>query len=583
MKQINLMGLSLSNKMNQKASFSFNRLLKKIITPALTLCFIASASAQAPALGVTGFNNPVFDQAPFAVGSAYPSVLTANNVAGTGYSFHIGAIGVYMVTQVNQGGGVYNGAISATNVTPGGGGFYQTFAFTSANLSMFRLKSVKVKIDNASPSPVVMALAGVVSGANTGSTVNFVAPPGSNWIPVDVSANPNFFNINGVISINLTGSPAVSEMAFDDIDIATAINTGTPPSITTHPSNKTVCAGVSTSFSAAASNAVAYYWLMSTDGLIWNLVNGSTPGATFTGYNSTTLSVGSPSIALNGLYLAMVAVNAAGVNTGSNPARLFINSLPTVAAISGPTSVCKGNSISLSDATGGGTWSSLNNYASVDGSGNVTGLSAGTAVIRYTVSNGGCSNYASYNVTVGSNLVVPGIAYAAGTTNPQTGAGTGFCTNRTFTLVGNPGGGTWSSSGVISVSPGGVVNTGAVPGAGSVTYTWTNASGCSNSRTINGTVVACAPRGVNASVNTKSDETVSMLYPNPAKNSVNIKADFITAGATLTITNLVGKQLKVQNLSLGNNNVDITSLPRGFYMVSIQTAEGRKTQKLIVE
>ena len=52
-------------------------------------------------------------------------------------------------------------------------------------------------------------------------------------------------------------------------------------------------------------------------------------------------------------------------------------------AILGNRTVCQGSVTSLSDATAGGTWSSGSGNATVDGSGNVTGVSAGTATISY--------------------------------------------------------------------------------------------------------------------------------------------------------------------------------------------------------
>src|SRR5262249_46714177 len=64
-----------------------------------------------------------------------------------------------------------------------------------------------------------------------------------------------------------------------------------------------------------------------------------------------------------------------------------INPLP--ATITGTASVCTGLVTSLSDATSGGTWSSSNGNASIDGvAGVVTGSSAGTSVITYMLGTG---------------------------------------------------------------------------------------------------------------------------------------------------------------------------------------------------
>ena len=209
-------------------------------------------------------------------------------------------------------------------------------------------------------------------------------------------------------------------------------------------------------------------------------------------------------------------------------------------------------------------------------------------MIRYTVTNASnCSAFASYNVTVNAIPAPPSIGYATGTTNPQTGAGGAFCTNKTFTLVGTPatGGGavgTWSST-LISVGANtGIVNTGATTGAASLTYTYTSAAGCSNSRTINGTVATCASRGI-ANSQWKMDNGQWTIYPNPARSTINLQVDMLIGTGQIVITNLYGKQVKTQPLSMGTNTINISSLSKGMYFISTITNDGKTTKKLVVE
>ena len=58
--------------------------------------------------------------------------------------------------------------------------------------------------------------------------------------------------------------------------------------------------------------------------------------------------------------------------------------------ILGPSKVCVGSSITLSDASTNGYWSGSTSYATVDGSGDVTGLTAGTSVITFASTGTGC-------------------------------------------------------------------------------------------------------------------------------------------------------------------------------------------------
>jgi len=51
----------------------------------------------------------------------------------------------------------------------------------------------------------------------------------------------------------------------------------------------------------------------------------------------------------------------------------------------------------------------------------------------------------------------------------------------------------------------------------------------------------------------------------------------------IIVTDLYGKTVKSQPLSMGNNTVDIANLSKGFYLISTITSEGKTTKKLVVE
>ncbi len=80
---------------------------------------------------------------------------------------------------------------------------------------------------------------------------------------------------------------------------------------------------------------------------------------------------------------------------------IFVNTTPTVNAITGASNVCAGSSTTLANTTIGGTWSSSNtSIANVNSSGVVTGASAGTVTITYTVNNAGCSASTTKDIVV---------------------------------------------------------------------------------------------------------------------------------------------------------------------------------------
>ncbi len=291
----------------------------------------------------------------------------------------------------------------------------------------------------------------------------------------------------------------------------------------------------------------------------------------------------------------LTGTNGSGCwSSPSTPANVTINALPTVAATTGAANVCIGSSTTLSNSStipsgGTGVWSTpTSGLVAVNANtGLVTALTGGaSAPIYYTVTSAvGCISTAIYTINLKSLPSVPTIQYASGTPNPQTGPGGSFCANKTFTVVGNPTGGVWSKTGVISVTtPGGVVSTGSVAGTGSLIYTYTDANSCSNFRTIVSNVMVCASKGDNGINNAQwISNNQYKMYPNPAKSFVNILVDKVVAEGNIVITDLYGKQVKTQALSMGTNNISINKLAPGMYFVSVITTEGKTTKKLVVE
>jgi uncharacterized protein YjdB len=88
---------------------------------------------------------------------------------------------------------------------------------------------------------------------------------------------------------------------------------------------------------------------------------------------------------------------------------ITVNVGPTIAAVAGPSIVCANSTITLTNATPSGVWSSSDTQkATVNAStGVVTGMSAGVVVITYTVTSGaGCPSLANYNVEVKATAAI---------------------------------------------------------------------------------------------------------------------------------------------------------------------------------
>ncbi|HBG69382.1 MAG: hypothetical protein A2W93_15600 [Bacteroidetes bacterium GWF2_43_63] len=77
----------------------------------------------------------------------------------------------------------------------------------------------------------------------------------------------------------------------------------------------------------------------------------------------------------------------------------------------------------------------------------------------------------------------------------------------------------------------------------------------------------------------ESGEQSFELYPNPANNSVNVKD---AEGAVMKIYSLTGNCVLEQLLTDGNQNVNVSSLSEGMYIMEIAADGIRQVQKLVI-
>lgn len=200
------------------------------------------------------------------------------------------------------------------------------------------------------------------------------------------------------------------------------------------------------------------------------LENAATGGA-WQSSNTTVATVSADGV-VTGLSQGQVTISyfvSNGCNNNSSTATLTVYSVPVVEEIEGASTVCEGATTRLNNAVAGGAWSSSNSsVASVGSDGTVTGVAGGSAWIKYTLSNGSCSNADSVEIRV-SPLPKP---------QPTTGD-TSICINGTTTLANTNAGGTWSISnaGIAQIDPNSGIINGRSAGNAIVTYTVTNSCG----------------------------------------------------------------------------------------------------------
>ncbi|MCE9539474.1 MAG: Ig-like domain-containing protein, partial [Bacteroidetes bacterium] len=193
-----------------------------------------------------------------------------------------------------------------------------------------------------------------------------------------------------------------------------------------------------------------------------------------------------PGGAVVGIYNAVLSVNNTinGCPGASYPITITI-SAPTPQVITGLTSLCVGGTDTWSSTSPGGTWSSASpGVASVDpNSGLVTGVSAGTSDITYSITIGGCVNTAIQTVTISNST-------------PQIITGTSpICVSDAVIWTSTTGGGSWSSAtpGVATVDAGTGLVTGVSAGTSDITYSVT-IGGCVNTAIKTVTVSSPTPQ-----------------------------------------------------------------------------------------
>jgi len=202
-------------------------------------------------------------------------------------------------------------------------------------------------------------------------------------------------------------------------------------------------------------------------------LNPNPPGGNWGG-SGVVFGTFTPSLAFNGPNTVTYTFGT-GTCEASDVVIITVNPQPNI-TVNSPA-LCEGNSVTLT-ANGGTTytWSPATGLSSPTGA-SVTATPAGS--ITYSVTGtdaNGCTNSAASTVTVNPLPIV-----AAGP--DQT-----FCNQSTpVQLIGTPGNGTWSGTGV---TPSGIFNPAAAGlGAHLLTYTFTNSNGCTNSDVANVTVV----------------------------------------------------------------------------------------------
>jgi len=401
------------------------------------------------ALTTTGAINTAAINASIPLGSCgtgLPPTITVQSINqtvcdGGSATFTVSATGTALTYQWRKGlvnlvnGGNISGATTATlTINP------VTIADAATNYNVVVSGAITPSVASNNVSLIINTSPTITSQPSNqisciGNSITFtVAANGSGLIYQWRKGLINLINggnISGATTASLTINPVsltdaalnynavVSGACLPDASSNNAsLIIGTSPTITSQPSNQTVCEGSSVTFTVAAiGTGLTYQWRK---GLV-NLINGgSISGAT------------TASLTINPTTLTDAALNYNVVVSGgclpgaiSNNASLIITATPLAFANSN-SPVCAGNSINLSATTVAGatySWTSSNGFTSSLQSPVIpssTALNSGTYSL--TLSNGNCTSATSTISVVVNNCGADlSIIKTVNTINPAAG------------------------------------------------------------------------------------------------------------------------------------------------------------------
>ena len=333
---------------------------------------------------------PACSSAPTSVSATLssPSICAGDNITLTGTATSSGP-----TTYSWSGPGGYTSSLLNPPAFAASAGSYTLVASnacgsTTATTAVLVINTAPTSV-SATPSATSVCLGTTLTltGTATGATGYTWSGPGgfsSTLNPASVSTTTASAGVYTVVASNTCGTTAATTAAITIITSPTAVTATASPT--------SVCSGSNLTLTGAATNATTYSW--------------SGPG----GFSSTLLSPAAITTNTNsaGIY-TLVASNSCGSTTATTASVTVTVGSPTVAAISGSTSVVVGGQVTLTNATPGGTWGTTNAaIATVNTSGVLLGVGAGSSIVTYAVTNACGTTTVSYTVTVITPITLVG-------------------------------------------------------------------------------------------------------------------------------------------------------------------------------
>jgi len=426
--------------------------------------------------------------------------------------------------------------IGSSGIVTGASAGTTTISYTVTNSCS---TTTTTKIVTVNPLPNAGSITGL-PGVCVSSTINLTdSVSGGAWSAINSNAT---VGSTGIVSGAIAGVDTIKYIVTNSCGttVATKIVTVNPlPNAGTIIGFTTVCIVSTIALTDASTGGVWASSILSV-ALVGStgIVSGVSAGTTTISYSVT---------------------NSCG--TVSATKIVTVNPAPNVDSISGPTSICSGGTITLTDTVSGGTWSSSTTTVATIGSltGTVTGVSSGSTIISYTVTNS-CGTTATATTTVTINPL------------PNAGLITGLsmiCVSNSISLTDTVTGGLWSASNSNAfVSSFGVV-LGVSGGVDTIKYSITNTCG-TNSVTKVVTINPAPSAGIITGLDTVCvsssialTDTVSGGTWSASNGNAFVSSTGVVLGVTIGVDDITYTYTNTCGTGTTDKNIQVVSCTTG--------------------
>ena len=389
-----------------------------------------------------------------------------------------------------------------------------------------------VTIVDAATLPAFNSLSTAAPSICAGGTAEFILSGTANAIITYTinggTAQTISLDASGNATVKVIGATTDTTILVTNINLVTCnvtltntitVTISTLADAGTLSGNQTICSNATSTFTSTRPNGI---WT-SSDSSIATIDNAGL---------ITVVSAGTATITYTVL------------GTGSCPdaiatRTITITAAPNAGVLSGNQAICINGTSNFSSTQTGGTWTSSDvTVATINSSGIITPIAAGTVTMSYTVTGtGGCSDATATRTITITNAPNAGVLSGIQT----------ICSNGTTTFTSSQIGGTWSSSniGTATVDNAGLI-TAVSGGTATITYTILGSGGCPDAIATRTITVTAAPNAgvlsgnqaicINGTSNFSSTQTGGTWTSSDVTIATINSSGIITPNATGTVT-----------------------------------------------